>query len=135
MYVGDGTAEHVPPGTINRQLDPDDIAAAQYVYGVRGDYNRNGAVDAGDYVIWRKTNGQTVTPGTGAAGNIDGVVNALDRDAWRAAYGNVQLTGFGEQPSFGAGAGAGIPEPGAVWLLANGIVGGIWQLGRRGRPE
>ena len=46
---------------------------------VAGDYNSNGVVDAADYyVVWRNTNGQNVTPGTGADGNGDGTVNAND---------------------------------------------------------
>ena len=31
------------------------------VAGVPGDYNANNVVDAGDYVLWRKYSGQSVT--------------------------------------------------------------------------
>ena len=48
---------------------------------VLGDYNHNGVVDGADYVIWRKTDGQTgVTPGSGADGNGDGNINSGDYD-------------------------------------------------------
>jgi hypothetical protein len=113
MYTGDFQNPNAPfcCQSINRQLHPDDIAAAQYVYGIRGDYNRDSHIDAADYVLWRNSNGETVTPGTAADGNVDGNVSALDYDAWRAAFSNVALTGFGEQLSFGAGSAT--PEPAA----------------------
>ena len=50
-----------------------------------GDYNQNGAVDAADYVVWRKSIG-----------------GQLAYDAWR--------TRFGGSPS-GLGSGASVPEP------------------------
>ena len=40
---------------------------------VDGDFNRDGTVDASDYVLWRKTLGSTVTLFTGADGDGDGV--------------------------------------------------------------
>ncbi|HJQ81206.1 MAG TPA: hypothetical protein VJ828_14695, partial [Lacipirellulaceae bacterium] len=56
-----------------------------------GDYNANGAVDAADYVVWRKTSGQSgVRPaadGTGPTGAPDGVVDELDYQLWRANFG------------------------------------------------
>jgi len=110
MYVGDWTNPDAPwcCETINRQFHPDDIAGAQYVYGIAGDFHRDGRVDAADYVGWRKTNGHSVTPGSGADANIDGVVNGADYDSWWANYGNVALQGFGEQ-FWGVGAVA-VPE-------------------------
>jgi hypothetical protein len=55
--------------------------------GLPGDYNRNGAVDAADYVVWRKTQGTTVTPSTGADGNGDGAVDQDDYGEWREHFG------------------------------------------------
>ena len=52
-----------------------------------GDYNKNGTVDNADFVLWRRTQGQAVTPFTGADGNGDGVVNDLDYNIWAANYG------------------------------------------------
>jgi hypothetical protein len=79
--------------------------------GVPGDYNDNGVVDAGDYVLWR--NGgplqfEVDTPGT---------VNAADYTAWRARFGKTT-----------AGAGSGsvmitaIPEPATVVLAVLGLL-------------
>lgn len=120
MYTLYNDGDPVTPDccqTINRQLHVDDIAAAQYVYGVRGDFNRNGKVDAADYVLWRNTKGTSVTAGTAADGNIDGVVDELDYVVWRAHFGEVQLAGFGEQ-SPGAGAVMNVPEPSTVATCA-----------------
>jgi hypothetical protein len=57
--------------------------------GVPGDYNSNGVVDAGDYVLWRK--------GGPLANEVDapGTVNAADYTAWRARFGNPPGSGVG----------------------------------------
>lgn len=69
---------------------------------VPGDYNNNGTVDAGDYVLWSKgvaplVNEVDVTGGAG-------VTNSGDYTAWRARFGNNSGSGSG----LGAGA---VPEP------------------------
>ena len=53
-----------------------------------GDYNGNGIVDAGDYVVWRNLVGQTGT-GLAADGNGNGVVDGADYDFWRSRFGKV----------------------------------------------
>ena len=67
-----------------------------------GDYNGNGAIDADDYVVWRKT---LAAGGTTLLHDATpGVVDASDYSYWRARYGNTS----------GAGAGTfatAIPEP------------------------
>ncbi len=125
MYVGDFQNQAAPYccQSLNQQLHVDDIAAAQYVYGIRGDFNRDGAVDAADYTAWRDSFGQEVTSGTGADGNVDGMVDVGDYDLWKAHFGDVAIAGFGEQPSF---FGSAVPEPDALLLcaIAGTIVGG-----------
>jgi hypothetical protein len=79
-----------------------------------GDYNENGVVDAGDYVVWRKTLGTHVDNGTGADGNGDGMISQPDFEHWRSRFGNI-LEG-----DVGTGNAAGVPEPSAVVLLAMG---------------
>jgi hypothetical protein len=88
-----------------------------------GDYNRDGVVDNGDYIIWRKSNG---TAGFLAAdGNGDHVVNQLDYNYWRQRFGNVQA---------GAGQGATVPEPaGILVMLAMGIAMAAAPRGRVAR--
>jgi hypothetical protein len=113
MYVGDWLDENAPfcCQAINHKLHPDDIAAAQYVYGLRGDFNRDGAVDAADYTVWRDSLGAEVTSGTLADGNVDGVVDADDYEVWRSHVGDVRLNGFGEQEPFFARS---VPEPASL---------------------
>jgi hypothetical protein len=56
---------------------------------VLGDFNRDGVVDAGDYVVWRRTTGSAVAPGTAADGNGDGLVNQADFLLWKSNFGSV----------------------------------------------
>jgi hypothetical protein len=130
MYVGDDPPAPFCCQAINHELHPDDIAAAQYVYGIRGDLNRDGRVDAADYTTWRDSLGASVTSGTGADTTVDGTVDVADYAAWKALFGDVALAGFGEQPSF-FGAGSSVPEP-SGWLLcamAGAILGASARAG------
>ena len=68
--------------------------------GVPGDYNRDGTVDAADYVVWRKTMGQTVPIYGGADGNGDSHITAGDYTVWKTNSGRT------------AGAGDGLNAPG-----------------------
>jgi hypothetical protein len=88
---------------------------------VPGDYNRNGAVDAADYVVWRKSLGQTGT-GLAADGNGNGEIDAGDYDLWRANFGW----------SSGSTANEEIPEP-ASWLLAALAGAAVLCIGTRRR--
>lgn len=111
MYVGDFENPSAPYccQAINRQLDSDDIAAAQYVYGIRGDYNHDRGVDAADFVLWRKTLETTVVAGTSADGNVDGQITSADYTVFREGFGYEAQDGHGEQPSFAIG--SNVPEP------------------------
>jgi hypothetical protein len=60
--------------------------------GVPGDYDKNGAVDAADYVMWRITMGQSVAAFTGADGDGSGTIDQADYEFWRARFGD-QLPG------------------------------------------
>jgi len=118
MYVGDNFGHPEWPEcclTLNRQLHSDDIAGAQYVYGLRGDYNRDGVVDAADYTVWRDSLNQSVTSGTGADGNVDGFIDEDDFLVWRTHFGEVAAEGSEATP--GAGSSAPVPEPSSLVLL------------------
>ena len=65
---------------------------------VLGDYNDNGIVDAADYVLWRKTVGNT-GEGLKADSNNDNVINDDDYTAWRQNFGH---TGLSTPPGSGA---------------------------------
>jgi hypothetical protein len=102
------------------------------VAGVTGDYNRNGVVDAADYVVWRDTLGGTGS-GLAADGNGDLVVDNWDYGVWRAHFG--QTVGSGTNSLLAPRSqlparSAAIPEPAALWLLV--IAGGLVHLRRRG---
>ena len=110
---------------------------------IKGDYDGNGVVDAGDYVLWRKYNGYTylyeatntasVIPYFGADGNGDGIVDQLDYDVWRANFGK---TATGGPFAFGAGSGSGlgsaaVPEPTSALLVLMGAMMASVSCGRR----
>ena len=78
----------------------------------RADFNRNGVVDAADFILWRKTFNRTGV-GLLADGNGDGKVDAADYQIWRSNFGSIA----GTPPATGALAGAPVPEPATAWLL------------------
>jgi hypothetical protein len=83
--------------------------------GPSGDYNQNDVVDAGDYVVWRNTLNQSVTPsGSGADGNSNWTIDTGDHAYWAARFGNTV------PPSDG---GSAIPEPASCLLLV--ALGGV----------
>jgi predicted outer membrane repeat protein len=59
---------------------------------VLGDFNRNGSVDAADYVLWRKQMGTTVVAGTGADANGDGAVDYADHAVWMSNLGQTSAS-------------------------------------------
>lgn len=74
------------------------------VVGEAGDFNGDGAVNAADYVVWRKGLGTTYTQ--------------ADYDVWRAHFG--QSAGSGSS----ATANAAVPEPpNGVLLIASAVIG------------
>jgi hypothetical protein len=55
-----------------------------------GDYNKNQAVDAADYVVWRKTLGTfAVNLYAGADGDGNGRIETQDYNLWRARFGAI----------------------------------------------
>jgi T5SS/PEP-CTERM-associated repeat protein len=92
------------------------------VPGLAGDYNGDGVVDGGDYVVWRRTLDQ-IGPDLAADGNDNGVVDAGDFAFWRSRYGDTLAPGSGTAAS--------VPEPMATisFLLGLTIVlGRRWML-------
>jgi hypothetical protein len=82
-----------------------------------GDYNQNDAVDAADYVLWRKNSGIT-TGGTvpKGDGDVDRDVDIDDYNLWRSRFGMAQ-SGSGASLDGGA-----VPEPGSVSMLLIGVI-------------
>jgi hypothetical protein len=75
---------------------------------LEGDYNRDGTVDAGDYVTWRDHAG-TAGSNQIADGNRNGTIDQGDYDVWKSNFGR---TADGGAQSIGA-----VPEPATSLLL------------------
>jgi hypothetical protein len=81
--------------------------------GIIGDFNNDGAVNAADYVAWRKASPTATLPND----DTPGVIDASDYADWRANFGKSVSGGLG-------GAGSAVPEPKTVLLLLMAIVVG-----------
>ena len=112
-YSGGNIYANPAPGTERFDVIGGDVrrdgSLALFAAGIPGDYNDNGVVDGGDYVVWRKGGplaNEVADPGT---------VSAADYTELRARFGNSSGAGTGLE----VGA---IPEP-AAWMLALGAMG------------
>jgi hypothetical protein len=74
--------------------------------GLPGDFNRDGSVDAADYVVWRDMQGQTGD--VAADANEDNIVDAKDYALWQSQFGRT-----GGPSGSGSGEFA-VPEPSAM---------------------
>ena len=110
----DGLLISSTPVPIDFQID--NFRLITEVFPLEGDYNADGAVDAADYVVWRKTVGSTIV----LPNDPDGGTIGPDQYAtWRANFG----TGSG-----GSGAGGGnaaAPEPSGLLLIFMATVAGV----------
>jgi hypothetical protein len=98
--------------------------------GIHGDYNNNGIVDAGDYVLWRNTLGQGVAAGTGADGSGNGTVGNEDYTYWRTRFGNASASAGGAGVM---GGGTAVPEPAGILLTVIASVAALYTCrSRRG---
>jgi hypothetical protein len=95
------------------------------VVAISGDYNHNGVVDAADYVVWRKLQGQSGI-GLAADGNGNGAIDIGDYDIWRAHFG--QIAGSGSSATTLTS----VPEPAAFAILSP--VYAFLLVRRRRRP-
>jgi hypothetical protein len=76
-----------------------------------GDYNRNGVVDAADYIVWRNSRGQTAS-GLPADGNGNGTIDAEDYNIWRSNFGRQVGGSAAGSTKLGA-----VPEPSTGLLV------------------
>jgi hypothetical protein len=75
------------------QLDLSLVSAASILHG---DYNRDGEVDAADYVVWRKSLDEQGV-GLAADANYDLIVDGADYEIWRRNFGLVAASGTAAQ--------------------------------------
>ena len=73
-----------------------------------GDYNRNGVVDAADYLVWRKNRGTTNSLPNDPIG---GSIGAAQYNTWRSHFGQIAGSGLASSTS------AAVPEPTNLALL------------------
>jgi hypothetical protein len=92
-----------------------------------GDFNRNGAVDAADFVLWRDTLGLPVDEGLGADANFNGVIDPGDNLIWKSNFGRQAEGGSGSMEA------KSVPEPaaGSVALVAAVCIALVVRLGAR----
>jgi hypothetical protein len=80
---------------------------------VAGDYDNNGVVDMGDYLLWRNNQGTSTVLANDAIG---GTIGSAQYDQWRTHFGQ----------SVGGGAGlfgsASVPEPATAVMLIIGLL-------------
>jgi hypothetical protein len=84
---------------------------------LEGDYNRDGAVNAADYIVWRS---QLGTEGGGnliADGNRNGTIEQGDYDVWRSQFGETRDSG-----AIGALTTTSVPEPVSWAMLLTGVL-------------
>lgn len=94
-----------------------------------GDYNHDGLVNADDYLLWRRTVGQTVPKGTGADGNFDGQITSADFTIWRLHYGQIPGSGSGDLLSTQGT----VPEPTSLGLGLLGLAISLASVARQRR--
>ena len=94
------TATTVSDGDLNNFMRDYVIAAVTGPVILAGDFNRDGRVDAADYVVWRKTNG-----------------TQTGYNDWRANFGRTAGVGSG------ANANAAVPEPTTLTMLVALLIG------------
>ena len=103
---GSWTSQVIPSATISlpafSQVILIDPTSCVHCFGMLGDYNNDGIVNANDYEAWRTAFGTT---SAAADGNDNGIVDAADYVVWRKA-----LSGSGGRLTRNDA----VPEPGPV---------------------
>ena len=105
LQVAPGTVvpgNYPGPYYIDTVANPAPLVAAVRPPVLLGDYNLNGVVDSADFVMWRRTAGQTVPQYTGADGDGSGVIDLGDTDVWRSHFGQTLPLGSGSGNAEGA---------------------------------
>jgi hypothetical protein len=99
-----------------------------------GDYDLDSGfdVDNADRTFWRSRFGNTVTAGTSADGNGNGIVDTADYVVWRKNYTGT-LSGDGMSPSDNISSATAAPEPTSSLLALLSAAMGSFLFKRRSR--
>lgn len=84
------------------------VGALPTAGGKQGDADGDFDVDGADFLIWQRTLGSNVAPGSGADWNNSGTITAADLTIWKAS--------FASATAAGAGAAGAVPEPASCLL-------------------
>jgi prepilin-type N-terminal cleavage/methylation domain-containing protein len=135
FFFGVTDAEPFNRVTMIESLDYDGILLDDIVAGfvdarLLGDFNKNGAVDAADYAVWRDNLGGSFDlNGNGdETGSSQNRVDEADYELWRASFGKSIRSG-GTNPSTVVSP---LPEPGSLSLV---VVGGVVTAARPRRSR
>jgi hypothetical protein len=112
--TGDFSLFELPMLTSGMVWDINKTATTYSLSVTATDFNRNGIVDAADYVLWRKLRGTTAASAYGPGDATgDRLVNDADLAIWRANFGNIR----GNSPAAGAGGLSSVPEPSTILIV------------------
>jgi hypothetical protein len=78
---------------LNRALSPHELLAMVSLPNLYGDYNRDHAINAADYTLWRNSLNTSVPAFSGADGDGDGFIDRDDFALWKANFGASIATG------------------------------------------
>ena len=96
--------------------------------GQPGDYNKDGTVNAADYVVWHDHEGQIFQLDNEVAGVTPGMVTPEDYAAWRARFGNASGSGTGSEVAMAA-----VPEPDSLAYVVIATIGAVVVVAGSGR--
>jgi hypothetical protein len=96
-------------------MDVEYVRVWQPQTGLSGDYNDDGQVDAGDYVVWRRTVGQSGI-GLAADGSGNASIGPEDLQIWKQNFGNSNSQAAAAILAYN------VPEPATAVPIAVGLM-------------
>jgi hypothetical protein len=84
--------------------------------GLLGDYDEDADVDGADFLLWQRTLSATVSEGSGADGNSNGVIDAEDLAIWETHFGETAAAAVLSSHA------TSVPEPGSLSMAFFGAV-------------
>ena len=106
-------------GDLNKQsllgVEVDNLQITSAFFNVPYDYNRNGIVDAADYILWRDTFGSSTE--LRADGDGDAVVDEDDYELWKRNFGATSGPAGGQGALAGRAMSVSVPEPASVPMI------------------